>query len=389
MKLAACVLVCVSGAMIARAEPVCGTATTTLVEGLRAMGNPKEGGAQPAGSAWSFRRGTPDGSLNVGFLLNGFSVTSWANPDQPFGVPIIGPIYSNDPLQNQVNFYYRLPSFTSVFMHPGYGSIDSVAVFSPQSTVTLSAATLRAELLGGASNGAVVRVVAEVALVPTTLIAPTVVPYTTSGSTTLSAGNLPLTLHPGDKVYIRVENNGNPTEDWFTCDLSMTIAGGPVVLGPPREAIYCVGGEATMTVAAVGDGLQYVWQRFDDDDLIWEDIFDQQYDDGSIAMGTHTSTLHVSNLARTAAGLFRVVVSNSCGTVTTPAALLHLCASDFNCDGFVDDADFSIFSVAYDLLICEDPSMPPMCPADVNADGVVDDVDFSLFAVAYDSLLCS
>lgn len=82
-------------------------------------------------------------------------------------------------------------------------------------------------------------------------------------------------------------------------------------------------------------------------------------------------------------------MSNSCGSVTTPAASLHLCSSDFNCDGFVDDADFSIFSVSYDLLICEDPAMPAMCPCDVNNDGVVDDMDFSLFAVAYDRLLCS
>lgn len=389
MKLAACVLCCVAGASFAGAQPVCGSVSTSLLEGFRAIGNPKENAEQPSGAAWSFRRGAPDGSLNVGFLLSGFSVTSWANPDQPFGVPIVGPVYSNDPLQNQINFYYRLPSFTSVFMHPGFGSIDSVAVFAPQSTVTLSAATLRAELLGGNSNGAVVTVVAEVGPWATTLVVPTLVPYTTAGSMTLNAANLPLTLHPGDRVYIKVGNNGDASEDWFTCDLSMTIAGGPVVLGPPRETIYCVGGEATMTVAAAGDGLQYLWQRFDDDDLLWEDLLDQTYDDGSIAMGTHTATLHVSNLARTAAGLFRVVVSNSCGSVTTPSASLHLCASDFNCDSFVDDADFSIFSVSYDLLICEDPAMPAMCPCDVNNDGVVDDVDFSLFAVAYDRLLCS
>lgn len=64
------------------------------------------------------------------------------------------------------------------------------------------------------------------------------------------------------------------------------------------------------------------------------------------------------------------------------------CPADLNADGFVDDADFSIFVVAYDLLDCADPSMPAACPADLNRDGLVDDADFSVFAVAYDELIC-
>jgi hypothetical protein len=64
------------------------------------------------------------------------------------------------------------------------------------------------------------------------------------------------------------------------------------------------------------------------------------------------------------------------------------CKGDLNSDGQVDDADFSIFVVAYDLLDCTDASMPPGCPSDLNVDGFVDDADFSIFAVAYDALLC-
>jgi hypothetical protein len=64
------------------------------------------------------------------------------------------------------------------------------------------------------------------------------------------------------------------------------------------------------------------------------------------------------------------------------------CPSDLNADGFVDDADFSIFVVAYDILDCEDPSMPADCPADINGDQFVDDLDFQVFAVAYDAVLC-
>ena len=65
------------------------------------------------------------------------------------------------------------------------------------------------------------------------------------------------------------------------------------------------------------------------------------------------------------------------------------CVGDLNSDNQVDDADFQIFVVAYDILDCADASMPAGCPADLNADGFVDDLDFQLFAVAYDQLLCS
>jgi len=60
------------------------------------------------------------------------------------------------------------------------------------------------------------------------------------------------------------------------------------------------------------------------------------------------------------------------------------CPGDLNADGFVDDADFTIFVVAYDYLLCD----PPGCPADLNGDWVTDDSDFLIFVSAYDTLLC-
>ncbi|MBX3388441.1 MAG: hypothetical protein KF691_03180 [Phycisphaeraceae bacterium] len=64
------------------------------------------------------------------------------------------------------------------------------------------------------------------------------------------------------------------------------------------------------------------------------------------------------------------------------------CAGDLNSDGLVDDADFSLFVVAYNLLDCADGAMPAGCPADFNRDGFVDDADFSIFVVAYNELIC-
>jgi hypothetical protein len=64
------------------------------------------------------------------------------------------------------------------------------------------------------------------------------------------------------------------------------------------------------------------------------------------------------------------------------------CPADFNRDGFVEDADFTIFVVAYNILDCADPAMTAGCPADINGDGVVDDSDFTLFVAAYNELVC-
>ncbi|MBS0190648.1 MAG: hypothetical protein U0573_02000 [Phycisphaerales bacterium] len=69
----------------------------------------------------------------------------------------------------------------------------------------------------------------------------------------------------------------------------------------------------------------------------------------------------------------------------TPRAF---CRADLNNDGLVDDADFSIFVVAYDMLECSNPAMPQGCPADLNFDGSVDDADFSVFIVSYNDLVC-
>ena len=56
------------------------------------------------------------------------------------------------------------------------------------------------------------------------------------------------------------------------------------------------------------------------------------------------------------------------------------CPADLNGDGVVDDADFTIFSVAYNNL--DDPR------GDLNGDGITNDDDFTLFAPAYDNYYC-
>ncbi len=62
-------------------------------------------------------------------------------------------------------------------------------------------------------------------------------------------------------------------------------------------------------------------------------------------------------------------------------------AADFDFDGYVDDADFALFSLQYDALDCADPAMPEECSADLNHDGVVNDADFALFVREYNKTL--
>jgi hypothetical protein len=68
------------------------------------------------------------------------------------------------------------------------------------------------------------------------------------------------------------------------------------------------------------------------------------------------------------------------GFVVTGNVAEATCICDLNADGVVDDSDFVMFVVSYDLL--EDPL------GDFNGDGVTDDADFVTFVVAYNELLC-
>lgn len=105
----------------------------------------------------------------------------------------------------------------------------------------------------------------------------------------------------------------------------------------------------------------------------------------------HVVALTISGAQPSDAGEYRLVLENSCGVSWSEPAQLRVgeaCPCDLNGDGFVEDSDFSLFVVAYDILDCADPSMPSGCAADFNGDGLVDDADFSVFVPAYNDLLC-
>jgi len=87
---------------------------------------------------------------------------------------------------------------------------------------------------------------------------------------------------------------------------------------------------------------------------------------------------------------FVLTVTDPQGLSTSKRTLVYpvACIADLNGDGQVDDSDFSIFVLSYNLLDCADPEMPTWCHADLNRDGFVDDADFSVFVGSYDRLIC-
>jgi len=115
-------------------------------------------------------------------------------------------------------------------------------------------------------------------------------------------------------------------------------------------------------------------------------------EEGAIFKGTTTDTLIVSKVSNSEEGAYRCVISSECSATLSESAPLTLphpcCPSDLNGDNMTDDADFSVFVIAYNILDCADAAMPASCPADINGDEFVDDGDFVFFVQAYNELLC-
>jgi hypothetical protein len=90
---------------------------------------------------------------------------------------------------------------------------------------------------------------------------------------------------------------------------------------------------------------------------------------GSIAIGGSITTLTGTTL-QIVFGFTGYDPSNS-GRATLKLTIgAPPCVGDLNADAVVDDFDFQIFVVAYDILDCADPLMAAGCPSDLNGDGV-------------------
>lgn len=99
-------------------------------------------------------------------------------------------------------------------------------------------------------------------------------------------------------------------------------------------------------------------------------------EDNTIFEGSRSRTLATAPLRGGCYdGLFTFVVTNQCGSVVSPGAIMpRLSIADFNIDGGVDGSDVQSFFEAFA------PSLPV---ADVNCDGGIDGADIETFFVCW------
>jgi hypothetical protein len=140
----------------------------------------------------------------------------------------------------------------------------------------------------------------------------------------------------------------------------------PSVTTQPGDLTLCSNGTGVLSVVASGtDPRTYQWRK---------DGFDLA--NGGAVSGANTPTLTISPASLADAGTYDCIVTNDCGSVTSNAATLTVCAGDINCDESVDFGDFLAF------FNCFDTETP--C-ADIDGNPGVDFGDFLAFFNAYDA----
>ncbi len=159
----------------------------------------------------------------------------------------------------------------------------------------------------------------------------------------------------------------------------------------PVPATVCPEGPAVFAVAVVGSGpFTYRWQwEQTGTPGVWRDLTPgSNADAGGTARFTAEDPTGQSvtlTRAQTAEGTLavvggiRCVVSDRCGAVTSGAASLSICRTDFTCDGFLDFFDYDAFVGCFETLVC-----PPNSTADFNADGFLDFFDYDAFVATFE-----
>ncbi len=134
----------------------------------------------------------------------------------------------------------------------------------------------------------------------------------------------------------------------------------PTVTQQPAGGVVCPGGSITLSTRATSPApLAYQWRR-----------------NGVPIPGATGRTLTLADVGPGQAGSYDALVSNTCSSAVTAAAVVGLCAADFNCDGSRDPDDLSDFISCYF-------ANPPCGAADVSGDGVTDPDDLSDFISLY------
>jgi endonuclease/exonuclease/phosphatase family metal-dependent hydrolase len=156
-------------------------------------------------------------------------------------------------------------------------------------------------------------------------------------------------------------------------NVSLTVNAGPSITTQPAGRALIIGGTASFTVGASGSPApSYHWRK----NAV-------PLSDGGSVSGSETATLTINPVAAGDQGNYDVLITNTCGNVTSARAPFWL-RGDLNCDGLVNGLDISSFVLA--LL---DPAayaaQYPDCStfnADFSGDGSVTSLDIDAFVAA-------
>jgi len=174
----------------------------------------------------------------------------------------------------------------------------------------------------------------------------------TDGDTAGSDFAFEACLNAGDIVDLIVTPNGG--SDMSDGTIFTVRIEGPIA-DQPDDVKVCEGRSASFHIGTSGTGpFRYQWRK-----------------DGVDIDGATTDTLVVNPVGAEDAGSYTCeVMVFACGAVESAAAELSICIVDYNCDGFVDFADYLEFLTLYDA---QDPR------ADLNHDTFVDFADYLEF----------
>lgn len=160
------------------------------------------------------------------------------------------------------------------------------------------------------------------------------------------------------------------------------------IVDQPAGGTYLCGEQAVLSVRQVNGytPMRARWYRngepFDAETMT--DV--EQIDSGG------RSILIFRHLDQRRAGTYSCRLETDCGAVESQGAVLNVvgscCPGDLNSDGLVDDTDFQLFVVQYDIMDCFDPDMPELCLGDLDLDSFVTDEDFMMFMSGYDAMIC-